>query len=37
MNNWVPIFMSLGAALLLPACIVIDGDRAPIGTLTVEC
>ena len=36
MNNLVPSIMSLGAALLLPACIVTDGDRDPIGTLTVE-
>lgn len=29
--------MSLDAALLLPACIVTDGDRdPPIGTLRVE-
>jgi hypothetical protein len=37
MNKWLPSIMPLGAALLLPACIVIDGDRGPlIGTLTVE-
>lgn len=36
MNNSMFSIMSLGAALLLPACVVTDSDRDPIGTLTVE-